>query len=72
MRVADLPLDLVVGVAALDREPPFHGQGGVLVDDVVDELVGVDLDGRFVLYGRHICRLLLHTHCESPGRETVS
>ena len=38
-----------------------HGEAGVLVDDVVDELVGVDLDGRFVLYGRHLCRLL-HTH----------
>ena len=61
VRVADLPLDLVVGIAALDREQPADGEGGVLVDDAVDELVGVDLNGRFVLYGRHLC-LLLHTH----------
>src|SRR5262249_24200292 len=54
VRVARLPLDLVVRLAALDREVPAHREAGVVVDDAVDELVGVDRDGRFVLYGRHV------------------
>ena len=49
-RVADLPLDLVERVAARDREEPADGEGGVLVDDAVDELVGVDLNCVFLLY----------------------
>jgi len=51
--IADLPLDLVIGVAALDREQATDGEGGVLVDDAVHELVGVDFYGVFLLYGRH-------------------
>ncbi len=54
VRVAHLPLDLGERIAAGDREQPPDGEGGVLVDGMVDELVGVDLDGRFVLYGRHV------------------
>ena len=45
VRVARLPLDLVVRVAAFDREQPADGEAGVLVDDAVGELVGVDLVG---------------------------
>ena len=61
VRVADLPLDLVVGIAAGDREQALDGQGGVLVDNVVDELVGMDLDGRFRALRTPSVRLL-HTH----------
>src|SRR5206468_12624852 len=61
VRVADLPLDLVVGIAACDREQPLDGEGGVLVDNVIDELVGLDLNGRFVLYGRHLVASSIRT-----------
>jgi hypothetical protein len=48
-------------VAALDREQPADGEAGVLVDDAVDELVGVDCDWAFLLYGRHLLFRLLRT-----------
>ena len=53
MRVARLPVDLVEGVAAGDGEVAADGEGGVLVDDGVHELVGRDLDLLLLLYGRH-------------------
>jgi hypothetical protein len=53
-RVALLPLDLVVRVATLDREQPANRDAGVLVDDAVSELVGMDLNGALLLYGRHV------------------
>ena len=52
-RVADLPLDLVERIAARDREQAADGEAGALVDDAVDELVGVDLDSALLLCGRH-------------------
>jgi hypothetical protein len=69
--VADLPLDLVVRIATGDREQALHRQRGVLVDDVVDELVGMDLDGGFVLYGRHLCLLLIRTVSACEPRLSV-
>ena len=36
-----------------DREQAADGEAGALVDDAVDELVGVDLDGGLLLCGRH-------------------
>src|SRR5205823_777836 len=51
---ADLPLDLVEGVAARDREQTADGEAGALVDDAVRELVGIDLNGVCLLYGRHL------------------
>ena len=60
-RVAELPLDLVERVAAGDREVPADGEAGVLVDDGVHELVGLDLDlafcalrYAFLLHRRHL------------------
>jgi hypothetical protein len=58
MGIADLPLDFVVGVAALDREQAPDGEGGVLVDDAVHKLVGVDLNRVFMLYRRHFLLFL--------------
>src|SRR5439155_18546169 len=52
--VADLPLDLVERVAARNREQAADGEAGVLVDDAVLELVGIDLNGACLLYGRHL------------------
>src|SRR5207247_949431 len=52
-RIAGLPLDLVERVAAGDREQSADGEAGVVVDDAVDKLVGVDLDWVCLLYGRH-------------------
>src|SRR5439155_11667631 len=54
VRVADLPVDLVEGVAPLDREQAANGEAGVLVNGAVDERVRVELDGALLLYGRHL------------------
>src|SRR6059036_3439392 len=41
-------------VAACDREQTADGEAGALVDDAVRELVGIDLNGVCLLYGRHL------------------
>ena len=57
VRVAHLPLDLVERIAAGDGEQTADGEPGVLVDDAVDEFVGVDLNALFRLRARHLLLL---------------
>jgi len=59
VRVAHLPFDLVVRVAPLDREQPADADRGVLVDDAVHELVGMDVNGALDLCARHTSAFLV-------------
>ena len=63
--VAELPLDLLEGVAAGDREEAARGDARLLVDDRVHDLV------RIAVY-RGACCLLRRCHLFLPGRSWTS